>query len=624
MAMSSGPGATAVAPGVVPVAACQPGLEEITPGPARRERPWARLGAQRRVLLLVTAIASSAAALFFVVVTHLPTLHAPLTLSWPVWAAAFAVGEILVVHVQVRRDSHSFSLTDVVLVAGLCLMQPAQLVGALVTGTGVALVLHRRQSGVKLAFNVAQNALGGCVATIVFAVLTRGAAWSNPWDWAAALAAVAATTLAADLCIFAVLSLSDGAPGRGAFKQLLALSTPFTLGSGAVGLLLVRTAVLDPTALVLLAPPCALVIIAYRAYAHAHRQQDNLQLLHEVTSLLYDGTDASEGLANFLGAVRIAFRAGIAELVLIGEAPDPATISRSRDGYGPLVLLPVAATDDAGALLQNVPYLATRTVRTGTPQGVHLQEYAAQRGLKDAAMSVLRTEEHTYGILLVGDRHGDVSTFNGSDLALLETFARHVATSLERGRLQSDLRHVTELQEKLRHQAMHDALTGLPNRTLFHDRARTALHLANRTNVWPAVFYLDLDGFKPINDTYGHEAGDVLLQAFAQRLSSCLRAADTAARLGGDEFAVLVNGPIDADGVQRVVDRIRAQLAAPIDLGTGRSATVGASIGVTIADPATADVETLLRHADTAMYTAKRARDGRFVLHHSRPDDDIA
>jgi diguanylate cyclase (GGDEF)-like protein len=208
-----------------------------------------------------------------------------------------------------------------------------------------------------------------------------------------------------------------------------------------------------------------------------------------------------------------------------------------------------------------------------------------------------------------------VSTFTGSDLTLLATFARHVATSLERGRLQSDLRHVTDLQEKLRHQAMHDALTGLPNRTLFLDRAQSALGLAERTGAWPAVFYLDLDGFKPVNDTYGHEAGDVLLQAFAHRLRSCLRTADTAARLGGDEFAVLVNGPIDADGVERVIGRIRAAMARPIDLGGGREATVGASIGVTIGDTGTADVETLLRHADTAMYTAKRARDGRYVLY---------
>ena len=136
-------------------------------------------------------------------------------------------------------------------------------------------------------------------------------------------------------------------------------------------------------------------------------------------------------------------------------------------------------------------------------------------------------------------RLGDVGTFNGSDLALLETFARHVATSLDRGRLETDLRRVIELQEELRHAAMHDPLTELPNRTLFLDRTENGLNLAGRNGQWPAVLYIDLDGFKPVNDTYGHQAGDLLLKVFAQRLHEAVRTADTAARLGGDEFAVL-------------------------------------------------------------------------------------
>jgi diguanylate cyclase (GGDEF)-like protein len=116
-----------------------------------------------------------------------------------------------------------------------------------------------------------------------------------------------------------------------------------------------------------------------------------------------------------------------------------------------------------------------------------------------------------------------------------------------------------------------------------------------------------------VNDTYGHEAGDVLLQIFAQRLQDCLRAADTAARLGGDEFAVLLHGPIDRSGVDHVLSRIRSQLVEPVDLSAGRVATIGASIGVAIADAET-DVDTLVRHADTAMYAAKRGGRGRSVF----------
>jgi diguanylate cyclase (GGDEF)-like protein len=112
-----------------------------------------------------------------------------------------------------------------------------------------------------------------------------------------------------------------------------------------------------------------------------------------------------------------------------------------------------------------------------------------------------------------------------------------------------------------------------------------------------------------------------VLQAFAQRLRGRLRSADTAARLGVDDFAVLVHGAIDAidaidaDGVDRVVGRSRAELPRPIDLGAGRHAVVGASIGAAIADAGTDEVETLLRSADAVMYTAKRAHEGGYVLH---------
>jgi diguanylate cyclase (GGDEF)-like protein len=569
---------------------------------ARPRRSWLTSG--QRIALLVTAVAATAVALFVIVVRDLPRLDASLTVPWPVWVVAFATGEILVVHVHLRRDSHSFSLTDLVLVAGLYLAEPAALVTAQVVGAGLALALHRRQFGLKLAFNLAQYALGGCLATVIFAALTPGTAGSGPRSWAAALAAVAVTTLGADLCIFAAMLLSRGTVDVRELLRIVGLSMPFTLGVATVGLLVARTAAHDPAALVLLAPPTLLFIAAYRAYTRAQQQEANLRLLHEVTSLLYNSDDATAALTNFLTSMRGAFSAGIGELVLLDD-DGVGTVSRSRDGHEPVALMPVEHTEDAAALVEWATGTGMSTTRTGTGRGTPLDGYAARRGLKDAMASVLRTENRVHGLLLVGDRLGDVATFSGSDLALLETFARHVATSLERGRLEHDLRQVTELKEELRHQAMHDALTGLPNRTLFLDRTQHAVHLAGRNGLWPAVLYIDLDGFKPVNDTYGHEAGDVLLQAFAERLHACLRSADTAARLGGDEFAVLLHGPIDRSGVEHVLDRIRTQLDMPVDLGAGRVATVGASIGVAIADAGT-DVDTLIRHADIAMYSAKR------------------
>ena len=391
--------------------------------------------------------------------------------------------------------------------------------------------------------------------------------------------------MTADLCIFAVISLSEGRAHLAPLLEMLALSLPFTLGSAAVGLVLARSAASDPAALALLALPTFLIIAAYRAYTGAREQQENLRLLHEVTSLLHASGDTQEALGDFLDSVRSAFRAGMAELVLLGPAGrEGATVSRSQEGVEAVVMAPLDDPEDHHRLLRLATASGALTTRTGTGRGQHLDAYAAGRGLKDAMAAALRTDDRVHGLLLVGGRLGDVTTFSSSDLALLDTFARHVATSLERGRLEENLRQVTDLKEQLRHQALHDPLTGLPNRTLFLDRVRHAVDTAGRTRVWPAVLYLDLDGFKPVNDTFGHEAGDVLLRTVADRLRGCLRPADTAARLGGDEFVVLLNGPIDRFGVDRVIERIRTQLDVPVLLGEGVVTTVGASIGVAIGD----------------------------------------
>jgi diguanylate cyclase (GGDEF)-like protein len=578
----------------------------------RSRGPW--LTTSRRIALLVAALAAVAVALFVIVVRDLPAFDAPFTLPWPVWVLAFAVGEVVVVHVQVQRDSHTFSLTYLILVAGLYLLEPADVVTSMVAGVGLALVLHRRQFGLKLAFNLAQFALAACLATTLFAALTQGTVSSGPWDWLAALAAVGVTTVSADLCIFAVISLSEGSADVRELPRMLGLSLPFALGVAAIGLLAAYIAMLNTTALLLLVLPSVLLISAYRAYTKAREQQNNLRLLHETTSLLYNSDDATVALTSFLTSVRGAFRAGVAELILLGDEDGTGTVSRSRDGQAPVALLPMDNLEESAELVASAVSTAVLTARTGVVRGALLDDYAARRGLKDAMVSVLSTEDRVHGLLLVGDRLGEVATFTSSDLALLETFARHVATSLERGRLETDLRQVTELKEKLRHQAMHDALTGLPNRTLFLDRTQHAVHLAGRNGLWPAVLYIDLDGFKPVNDTYGHEAGDILLQVFSERLNDCLRTADTAARLGGDEFAVLLHGPIDQSGVERVLERIRGKLDLPIDIGAGREATIGASIGVAFAD-ANTDIDTLIRHADVAMYTAKRNGRRRSVFY---------
>jgi diguanylate cyclase (GGDEF)-like protein/PAS domain S-box-containing protein len=167
-----------------------------------------------------------------------------------------------------------------------------------------------------------------------------------------------------------------------------------------------------------------------------------------------------------------------------------------------------------------------------------------------------------------------------------------------------DLTERKVLEERLEHRALHDPLTDLPNRRLFMDRLGQALRRTRRQHKRVAVLFMDLDGFKVVNDSLGHEVGDLLLTVVAQRLRRCLRPEDTLARFGGDEFTVLIEALDDPAEAVQVAERITDELRRPFIM-EGRELHVAASIGISLGDARTHDPDGLLREADTAMYRAK-------------------
>ena len=169
------------------------------------------------------------------------------------------------------------------------------------------------------------------------------------------------------------------------------------------------------------------------------------------------------------------------------------------------------------------------------------------------------------------------------------------------------------VEQELRTQAFHDSLTGLANRALFRDRVGHVLESRGRTGIDPAVAFLDLDEFKYINDTLGHDAGDQLLRTVADRLLLAVRPGDTVARLGGDEFAVLIESPDRGADAASVAERVLESLRQPIDIA-GRSHVISCSIGIAYADEGS-DTSSLLRHADMAMYEAKSNGKDRWAMY---------
>ena len=219
-----------------------------------------------------------------------------------------------------------------------------------------------------------------------------------------------------------------------------------------------------------------------------------------------------------------------------------------------------------------------------------------------SGMSVLvRTRTDAWGLLAVYSE--TTRAFEPDEVEFLAAVANVVSGAVERHRVEEDIRH----------RALHDPLTGLPNRMLALDRLAGALARRRRDEGAVAVVLLDLDHFKLVNDSLGHDAGDALLTALAPRLQDAVRPSDTVARLGGDEFVVVCE---DLDGPRaavHVAERLVSAVRQPLVLGDTEH-FASASIGIALAESADADPQTLIRDADAAMYRAKERGRGRYEL----------
>ncbi len=218
----------------------------------------------------------------------------------------------------------------------------------------------------------------------------------------------------------------------------------------------------------------------------------------------------------------------------------------------------------------------------------------------------------------------EVTVGNGARRSTLESVGSNLLDDPAIAGLALNFRDVSErkaLEEQLRQLAFHDPLTLLANRSLFRNRVQHALTLTHRSGQHVAVMFLDIDNFKNVNDSLGHDAGDRLLQAASQRLVKSTRPSDTVARLGGDEFAILLEGITESRDVERVAAEITRSFEEPLVLDGGDT-YVAASIGIAFSQPGD-DTEQLLRNADIAMYNAKATGKAKFVVFQPRMQEQL-
>ncbi|RVU85642.1 diguanylate cyclase [Leucothrix sargassi] len=180
--------------------------------------------------------------------------------------------------------------------------------------------------------------------------------------------------------------------------------------------------------------------------------------------------------------------------------------------------------------------------------------------------------------------------------------------------IRTDITKQKKAEERLKYLATHDTLTGLPTRRVLQERLVNALSIAKRNDSRAAVLFIDLDGFKAINDTFGHKIGDLLLQSVSQRLRECIREVDTVARLGGDEFIVVLSDIKQREAVAKVAQSIVKALSSKFVLD-GNEAFISASIGITLYPDHGTDAEMLIIQADDLMYTVKRAGKNNFAFY---------
>ncbi len=564
----------------------------------------------RRTAALAAGLALAAAALVApgheasILVGY--TFLAPLAVAGGL-AVLFCVTDLALLHVEVHRQAYSVTLAGLPLVLGLLLCGPRELVAVRVLGSAVAFATQRTpllKAGYNLAAYAAEAALDVTLVRLLLGhhgTLTATAA-------VICYPVVLAVDSVMSLLVLQVISWHQGRlTGREAaevFVPALVCSLLTTTAAFAV-LLLAAHGLLGAIVLVVFT---AVATAAYRGFQLLHRRHRALEQVHAFVGLDGGPRNVEDVAGRMLGQVRSLMRATSAELLLV----DGATTVQLSVGVDDVLRVEPrgwASTDRlvAHVRAEDAPFLLPAGTRRSTDR-----DWLRARGVTDAVVVPLPRSTGD-GALMVFDRLGDTGSFTHEDQSLLATLAGHLSVAV---------RSAT-LVERLRHEATHDALTGLANRALLEETVRAGAGAGSGggrgagpgTGAGPtarvAVLLLDLDRFKEVNDTLGHHVGDELLQAVAARIARVLPPGATVARLGGDEFAALVPDAGDAAAARALACRLAEQLALPVEL-PGATLTARASIGVALAAVGTRP-EDLLRHADTAMYAAKASADAVVV-----------
>ena len=517
---------------------------------------------------------------------------ASFAIPWWGLALGFAATEIFVIHLNVRTSAYSVSMSEIPLMLGLGLSLPGALVAGRLVGAGIARAVRTRQPPYKLVFNLALFYFETVVALAVYRSALAGRSPVSVAGLGAGLVALVVAMALSAACVAFAIAIDQ--PGRTLQQVARSMLSGLVISffSAVIGVTSLAVAWREPLALAAIGLLAIGVYSALRVYGSLHQRFEDLESVYAFTTAIDAAVETDELVQATLGQTGRLFEAAFSEVVMARGVGSTA-VTRSKEGStqrrpaSPRLVETLTAGAAPGSLV----------VRLAEADPV-IREHYAGRGISDGMIAVLGGGGGTATMIAVGRER---SGFTTDEVRMFESLARQARLSFERSRLVDRLRREAGLKE---HQALHDALTNLPNRLHFSIVVEDSLRKAQEREGRVAVLLVDLDRFKEVNDTLGHQRGDVLLQEMALRLTDIVGGDEHVARLGGDEFGILLR---DVSGVAEAVDwahRIGKALHRPF-LNEGLAIQVSGSIGIAMAPEHGSDGTTLLRRADVAMYEAK-------------------
>ncbi|MCP5027858.1 MAG: bifunctional diguanylate cyclase/phosphodiesterase [Actinomycetia bacterium] len=557
----------------------RPDVAERSPDEQTRTRPFGQVRVALSIAIYGLALAAIAAGLLNNTAEPVLATASSWSLPWLVLVGAFAATEATALHVELRRETHTVSLSSIPLLIGLVTTSPIELVSARLLGFAVIALFIRHSALLKTGWNLGLLAAESSLAFFIVRALVGIDQPQGGLEWMIVLGALIAAEVFSLAAVPLVIMLSSQRVQPELFAQigrshlLAALAATFAVVAGAA-------AIQSPALLVLSCVPVLGIALLLRVLGRLGKEHNDLQQVHGFT-IAIGGPDPLD--------------IGLRRLAEILRANGAALVRRDKDGQLTLrVFTSYQMTDQTLEFTYpgSFPSDAITNVGPG-PVPAWLEAVTVAVGATEVLATGISWKGSEDAAIVAFDRLGTTEQFSAEETRLFGSLCRTLGARLS----------AEQLLERLEVQALEDGLTGLANRYAFE---RFLDERATRLKDPACLLLLDINRFKDVNDTLGHQVGDELLRSFADQLAGTVRDTDRVARLGGDEFAVWIDLADTGHTIERV-EALAAQLCGPTALG-GITFDISVSTGIARFPDHGTGAQELLRRADVAMYEAKRTQ----------------